>query len=1131
MSAALELTPSQARAVQAREINVAVVAGAGAGKTRVLVDRYLELLARGVPLKKIVAITFTEKAASEMRERVRREIETRALQTDAPAFWHDHRRDMDDARISTIHSLCTRLLRANPVEARLDPRFGVLDEQDAALWQQEALDAVFKTLAERGGAELALFDEYRLNDVRDTLTQLLGDSATADDAFARMPDTVEQIMTRWRTQLTDAQANALQKLSASAEWQSAAHWVQNNAASDAQDKIEQTRAAAESALEMFQSDDIARALTSLRALCDLKMVGGSKKNWDDLTEAKAQLTALRNRAREFCKHYDLEFTEADERAARFVLLWRALWQRARAAYAERKERERVLDFNDLEEKTRALLTHHDAVRQRYRDEFATVLVDEFQDTNGAQRDIVYALAPPDLPNRLFVVGDGKQSIYGFRGADVTVFETTQQDVVARWGKDARVVLEESFRAHTRLAQAFNFLFENIFATDGPRALYEVQYETLRVVRASLEREPQLELIEFPKELAHQDEIQKLNAQDTREWQAREIAVRLMQLVAQEFQVWDKTARAYRPARWGDMALLCRRSTIFPIFEDALKAAQIPYLTFAGKGYYDRPEVRDLLNYLRALENPLDDLALAVVLHSPLFALSSETLYRLRRDDKHFYETLRAIPADVPDAERARVEIAHAILENGWARVGRTAILDLLHDVLNATAYLATLSALNDGDRRRGNVEKLLALARRTRAARVGDFNQYIRDLTTQETREGEALLEADNAVRLMTIHAAKGLEFPIVVLPDASAVTRSRSEWLLVERDAGAALKVLGADHKPAKTAAYELLKRESDLRDDAESKRLLYVALTRAQDYVIVTGEADAADKSDLGRIKNALRENSAFDWGRVEMRAPQLLFDEIPAPFESKKIETQDVPLQNIPALAHPLHAPAAQALTSFSATGLETLRAPSEIFARHVLEGAPDRIPIVTKQTKTGYVPQYIIGDVTHRALRQWRFPHNTTNLENVLESYARELGLADEAMLKQCVTQARGLLTRFIKSELFRAMNTARVREHEVPFVCEWRGRMVHGSMDVLVQTADGAWFIADFKTDDVRDENLRAHVLEHYAVQLGLYQYAAAQALNENVPVRVHYVRRGETIELRAEDVQEVLAETAQKLRA
>lgn len=1134
MSAPFELTPSQARAVHARGINVAVVAGAGAGKTRVLVDRYLELLARDVPLVKIVAITFTEKAASEMRDRVRGEIEKRAAQPDAPAFWQEHRRDMDDARISTIHALCTRLLRANPVEARVDPRFDVLTAEDAALWQEEALDAVLGDLAEHGGAEIQLFDEYRIEQVRDTLTQLLGQGAAVDDAFAQLPAQANEILALWRMRFADARKKALEKLCAASEWTNAVHWVRTNGINDTQDKLEQMRAHAETALQALDLKNLTSALPGLRALGEIKLVGGSPKKWDDLTAARAQLKILRERAKEFCENFDLEFSEADERAARNVLLWRALWERTRIAYAQRKDRERILDFNDLEEKTRALLRNHDTVRRRYQVEFAAVLVDEFQDTNGAQREIVYALAAPEQPNRLFVVGDGKQSIYGFRGADVTVFETTQADVMAAWGNEARVVLEESFRAHVRLADAFNSLFEKIFAVDGTRELYQVEYKALRALRDSTEREPQLEIITFPKEIEQDGESKKLDATEMREWQARELAARLSELIAQQFRVWDKEHREYRPARWGDMALLFRQSGIFPLYEDAFKAAQIPYLTLAGKGYYDRPEVRDLLYYLRALENPLDDLALAVVLHSPLFALSGETLYRLRRGGKHFSETLRDIPNDVPEAERARVEFTHAILEQGWARVGRTPILDLLHHVLDKTGYLATLSALSDGDRRRGNVEKLLALARRTRAARVGDFNKYIRDLTTQEVREGEALLEADNSVRLMTIHAAKGLEFPIVVLPDASSITRGDHALLLVERNAGAALRVYGDDHKYVNTVAFQVLQKELEQRGQAEDKRLLYVALTRAQDYVIIAGSEKASVRSNLGEIQNALGGEQHFAWGEVSIRAPRLRFDELPAPVavEANALTQEDTTLQDIPALASPLPMPTVQTLSVYSATGLESLTGSRERFMRHFLEGAPDRIPTVTQQTKTPYVPQYIVGDMTHRALRQWRFPHNTSDLENLLASDARELGVADEKMIRAAVSEARRSLERFAKSALFRTMDSARLRRHEVPFVCEWQGRMIHGSMDALVQTAAGAWFIADFKTDALKKEIVaRAHALENYAVQLALYQYAASQVLHETISVRVHYVQRGETVELSAEDLQEALARAAAKLHA
>jgi len=831
------------------------------------------------------------------------------------------------------------------------------------------------------------------------------------------------------------------------------------------------------------------------------------------------MMTFRNLARAFVDTYALEIGEDDRRAAMRVFQWRALWRAARARYAQAKAALRALDFNDLEEQTRALLTRHPHVRARYRAEFACVLVDEFQDTNAAQRDIVYALAPPDEPNRLFIVADGKQSIYGFRGAEVAVLTETQTDLCRHWGEDALIPLSESFRAHTRLVQAFNHLFERIFAVEGERAPYEIPYTSLHSTRASPDREPLIEIIQIPDDALARGE--------TREREAEELARRLCALIAQGLAIWDKDARAYRALRWSDVALLFRATTHLTIYEDAFKRAGIPYLTLAGRGYYDRSEVRDLIHLLRALDNPHDDLSLAIVLRSPLYALSDETLYRLRRNGVALRQALRTIPDDMPDDERARVEFARASLERLWARVGRVPILDVLKQALADTDYLATLTALTDGERRRANVEKLLALARRTGLVRLSEFNAYLRDLTAYEVREGEAVIEAKDAVRLMSIHRAKGLEFPLVILPDASRAPRPQTNVLLVDRLEGVAVCGYDARGERIEPAAYRLLKQQTARRAAAEEKRLLYVALTRAQDYVIISGGKKASAESYLAHILDALAGQTRFDWGTVEMREPSVEFAES-APARALESSTEatcdNVAVSELPALAFPLAAPTVRALRSLTPTGVQTLVRDRAEFMRRMMEGAPERVMPAT-HSRESHVPAYIVGEMAHRAIQQWRLPTpaniSTANLERILQGYAQARGITDPDDLRAAVRQALGLLHKFVTSDLYRAMAEAVVRYTEVPFVAQWEGRTLHGSLDALCRAADGHWFIVDFKTDRLRGADARAHTLQEYALQLALYQLAVAARLGD-VPVCVHYLREGITLTLHRADLADAL---------
>ncbi len=1113
------LRPNQARAVTMRGNNLVVVAGAGTGKTRVLVDRFLSLLDEGIALPSLVAITFTEKAAGEVRTRVREAITLRAEHAAGAerAKWELALRAMDAARIGTIHALCATLLRANPVEAQVDPRFEVLDETDALIWQEEAVDAALTELAERGGVELELFREYKIEETRSAALNLLKMGNLAQEAFEKIPATRDELMHVWRTRSIQVQRDALAQWMNEPAWNDALDWIQTNAATDGADKIELVRATMERAAQQIHPANGTESFHSLRAIAAQQLRGGSKKNWDDFEIAKAHVKALRDLAQQFLKEYDFVFDAHDERAAEMIFLWRAFWTRVQTLYARRKTDARVMDFDDLETHARTLLQKHIVVRERYRSEIASLLVDEFQDTNGAQRDIIYALADLTAPNRLFVVGDGKQSIYGFRGADVTVFQQTLLEITRQWGSDAHILLDESFRAHGALVECFNHVFTHIFAAPTERALYHVPYDAMRGLRESLAREALLEVLEIPKIIVAQDDEQKLSLDEMRAWEAQELAARVSELVSQEFQVWDKKLETYRPTHFGDVALLFRVGASLPIYEEAFKRANVPYITYAGTGYYDRAEVRDLIQLLRALDNPADDLALATILHSPLYALSSETLYRLRRGHPSLRDALLALPDDLVGDERARAEFAAASLQRLWARVGRVTILDLLQQALDETGYPATISSLSNGLRRRANVEKLLARARRTGLVRLSEFNAYLSDLTSREVREGEAAAEAENAVQLMTIHRAKGLEFPIVILPDAGRAQYDPHEWMVVNRAHGIGVTVHDESSDRVATVGFRLLKREADARDAQEEKRLLYVAMTRAQEYLIVSGSDTPQAESYLQQLHDARGKLESPDAERIVITTPRTRYQDLErADAEASVIPRNTVsqPERMPVALARlvmPLDAPTVGTLSSWTPTGLEALVRDRAEFEQRVLEGAPERVIPARRGAKIARAPAYIVGEIAHRALQRWRFPHDTPNLDTILERYARERGLSDEPEIADGVKQARDILARFARSELFQEMTNASARHHEAPFVVAWQGRVIHGALDALYSSAEGNWRVVDFKTDRLRGEQARAYTLARYAVQMAMYYEAVNMQFDAPCEVCVYFMRESQLV--------------------
>ncbi|TET52250.1 MAG: hypothetical protein E3J64_05505 [Anaerolineales bacterium] len=457
-------SPEQKPAVTERGRDVAVTAGAGTGKTRTLVARYLSLLAEGLPLRSVVAITFTKKAAREMRNRVREEVRRYLERTDLAAQergrWQGLYTALDAARIGTIHSLCGEILRWHPAEAGVDPRFEVLEEGHAGILRQRSIDEALAWAAD-DEESVILFSLLGEWDLRRTLDSLTRQRLDVEDAFAAPP---EDLLAHWERALQARQHQALDGLVGQAQWQEAVAVLKRNAASDSDDKIEMQRQTALAAIGQ-SGDSLADRLAALRQLAEIKLGGGRQGAWPD---GKAQLVDVKDALRSLVSLWkperellELSLNEMDEQLARALPALREMLSVACQRYEEGKEQRNALDFDDLEQGAVALLREHDGVRERWQQEVRAILVDEFQDTNGRQRDLVQLLNSDE--GKLFVVGDAKQSIYRFRGADVTVFRAVRERVQETGG--ATLQLQKSYRAHRELVEGLNVLLRRVLGDE------------------------------------------------------------------------------------------------------------------------------------------------------------------------------------------------------------------------------------------------------------------------------------------------------------------------------------------------------------------------------------------------------------------------------------------------------------------------------------------------------------------------------------------------------------------------------------------------------------------------------------------------------------------------------------------
>jgi ATP-dependent helicase/nuclease subunit A len=1105
------LTRDQADAVTAAA-NVAVTAGAGSGKTRTLVARYLELLQAGRPLRSLVAITFTDKAAREMRSRIRQTIQSWLARQDAPDrdVWQETFASLDAARIGTVHSLCAEILRAHPAEAGLDPAFDVLDENQAALYRARAVEAALAWAA-NDPAAARLFGpltEYQLRQAVSALLSQRLDAAVALDAQGDAP------LAAWQQAVAQAVAACLDAPDVQAALAELADLrAGDRLLDDAGDKLAPV---VEALLAAWREVQAARANddweTVLAALYRLRR-SGLPGNVGKKGRAKEAVAALR-------ATYDATLQlwlggqnsgdkpagwAMDRLAADLLPELRRLFDRALEAYNRLKADQEALDFDDLESLAARLLTENAAVRARWQQQVRAVLVDEFQDTNERQRQIVYTLAdfPPLHPgergsggegNTLFIVGDAKQSIYRFRGADVAVFRHTQNDVTAAGGR--HVDLDLTFRAHGRLVDATNALLAPILGqSDDPARPYEVPFAPLRAHRQAPRDGVAPPFVEFHLGIGE-------TADEGRRATADALALRLRALNEAE------------GVDWGDVALLFRASTAFPVYEDALERTGIPFVTVAGRGFYGRPEVRDLINALTAIADPTDDLALAGLLRSPAFGLTDAALYLLRWGEgdarRSMWDALHGDLSPLDESDARRAAFARQTIARLHGLAGRAPVAQALKSLLDATHYRAVLRLAPGGDRLQRNVDKLLADAHHSGLVSVSEFVEYVAALREAAAREGEAPIEAGGAVQLMTVHKAKGLEFPVVVVADAARRERIQSDAVIVEPKEGVALDLLDRQSE-TRPAHHRLAALRQAAMDEAESKRLLYVAATRAKEKLLVSGHTRR--KKD-----GSLTLDGWLGWLGAPIGLDQVRLDAPPPAAQPAPLTWPDGDLVCIlyPPRPEPLSAEMVELAAVLESGERPVAAAPREPVAllppdllapvhrppaddaddktREQEKDPPEREWRVVPQPGQG-PPARVVGKLTHVALAHWRFP-DRPDFEVFLFPYALEAGLTDHGEITAAMSETRQLLARFQQDSLYAELNAAE-RHHELPYSVELATGTHGGILDLLCRV-EGRWTVVEFKTDELRHSgDLRAHITkEKYDRQVARYVEAVHRLLGE-----------------------------------
>jgi ATP-dependent helicase/nuclease subunit A len=1134
----MKFTSSQLRALDLTR-HLGITANAGSGKTRVLVERYVNILEQNPEIgpRNVVAITFTEASAGELRSRIVREIDDRIANStsqDQLRRLESIRNDIKSGYIGTIHSFATRLLKAYPVEANVDASFGILSGADQSLMQEDAISTVFFTVLQAAydsNEEQELLDVFRvfgrheLQKIMASFFQNRSRVATVTKLLQRDEDDVLRY------------------------WESAIAAIADKAIDDdIVDKLQsilvlskdgKTKNEALLALEGFRlSQGLHQRLKTYAAA--YKSIFADKGNirtylikdpdvLQNLTPLVEELNArneLIANISGFIGETEEEFIEGHRLLYRHLKLITSLWDRVLQEYSERKTSIGLLDFDDLIEKAEKLLSIP-LVASELTSRFRYIMIDEYQDTDEAQYRIARALTEGFSDrNKLAVVGDPKQSIYCFRNADATVFTATLDEIKSQSAntkvEDGIVSLQESFRMLAKPLAFINKVFGHVMEpSPGTLATEEVRYEPLVLGRAS-ESQGSVEFLLCDEELESPGDYDDA-MDDGGEFGM--IARKIKSILSAESDYLVDDKGSLRPAKARDIAVILRSRTLLNELEASLRAEDIPYIVRKGAGFFAQQEITDVICYLKFLLSPSDDVSLLAILRSPFFSLNDTLLFQVAVNTKFetdpviterpltLWERVQrhaAKTSDVPPQLLRAIQFIKANL----LLVGRVPIARLIEKILTESAVYATYSAGPHGSQKIANLRKFIDIARQADTSGFStlfDFVERLQYLMDGGDSEAQADVGNDeDAVQIMTAHGAKGLEYPIVI---AASLHRQFNfdRVRVLDKELGLMLNYPDTDKKNKRPAICELIRLRSDHNTLAEEKRVLYVALTRAKDHLIVSGtlRKDSKRPNALKWILNAaspegmgdrpsklklLETIEVYDGESGKTSADEMTFD-IPIAYRASDIEVEEsaskieqkfelgkLALDPIEVRYRP---------ERFSATQLLTYdQCPTKYFLSYGL-GIPEE-PKLAYDTQPDELSERVrgalAGQVIHAMLEQVNdlVDSGVLNVERFnkrFEGIVTSLGITRAEESKPLRDRAIRDVSNFISSDFGKFVLSCDTFFTELPVQSQLdHQNSLYGIIDRLFQEPDGSWHLLDYKTDGRR----RSGKQDQYAFQLGYY---------------------------------------------
>lgn len=873
-------TNDQNEAIIARGCNLLVSAAAGSGKTAVLVERIIRLVIESkVNIDEMLIVTFTNAAASEMRERIVAALYA-ALEEADDAFLRSQIDKVQRANIMTLHAYCIGVVRNNAHFIDVDPGFKVGDTIELNIMAADAMARILEDAYEEANGSFYDFVEAYSENRQDKRIEGLIESTyqfiqSQPKPLEWLKETVDSLKT------PDKYIEILKNNihfdleSAEAILSEAALLVENPDGPLEYDEMIQNDLLhvmnlKDSLYDLGQFVDQARSIKHMR----LKAISKARKEEvdlhlvDEVKELRKQYKSIIDDICKFFEHKSVDdYIEDIQTVYPFMLELYKLVDAYQMAYQEEKNDRNVVDFNDLEHLALKALDHEE-VQSYYRNKFAYIFLDEYQDSNLVQETLISKIK---RENNVFLVGDVKQSIYKFRLADPSLFMEKYYAYSKEAGqKDRRIDLKKNFRSRREILEGINFIFESLMSENFGEMTYDDDAKLYTGIEFGQIENASIEVKVIEGSYEGDDLLEELGAAEV---EAKAVSETIKSLIGKSS--YNRKTDEYFEIDYKDIVILMRAvSSWAPVFNDVFIREGIPLFADFQGGYFDAIEIKMFVDLLRIIDNPHQDLPLLTVLRSPIFDFTTEELIDIRIDHPEGYYYEAFFGCELEGLEDKIMSVHQQLMD--WQKNSLYMKLDdLLWQIMKGTGYYQYVGAMPGGKTRQGNLRLLIDRAEQmSKASHVGlyQFVQIVDKMHKTNSEMGTAKIigENENVVRIMSIHKSKGLEFPVVIVAAMGKKFNLRDAYqsILMHKNLGIGPKLVDATNRVSlDTLPKKLIKRQIRMESLAEEMRVLYVALTRAVDKLILVGTVKKVEnqckKWTRGpQVYNLMAGGSYLDW-----------------------------------------------------------------------------------------------------------------------------------------------------------------------------------------------------------------------------------------------------------------------------